>query len=66
MLTVTICCFDTGVDVYLSLFPGALNVKPGSFWALTSTPKNSHGFLTSFSPANLLSTWSAPDEIPTV
>ena len=38
MFTVTVCCFYTGVDVNLSLLPGAINVKPGSFRALAGTP----------------------------
>merc|ERR1719220_1127983 len=38
MFTVTVCWFYTGVDVNLSLLPGAIYVKPGSFRALAGTP----------------------------
>ena len=67
MFTVAVCCFYTGVDVNLSLLPGAVYVKPGSFWALAGTPAiQSCLFSAKSVQTNLLSTWSAPEEIPIV
>ena len=44
MFTVTVCRLDTGVDVNLSLFPGAINVEPGRLRALASAPKTQQSF----------------------
>ena len=66
MFTVTICGFHTGVNINLSLFVGGLNVEPVSIWALASTPRIQQWLASSDISTNLLSTWSAPDEMPTV
>ena len=67
MFTVTVCCFYTGVDVNLSLLPGAIYVKPGSFRALAGTPAIQICIFSAKSvQTDLLSTWSAPEELPTM